>query len=66
MLFYFFVMKCAKAIIQTGIKEIIYLDNKYENSIEPQVSSKMYFFILFLFIKLSKTHTIVTLPKWEF
>ena len=34
MLLYFLVTKCAKAIIQTGIKEVIYLDNKYENSIE--------------------------------
>lgn len=34
--------ECAKAIIQTGIKEVIYLDNKYENSIETQASRKMF------------------------
>ena len=34
--------ECAKAIIQTGIKEVIYLDNKYENSIESQASRKMF------------------------
>lgn len=33
--------ECAKAIIQTGIKEVIYLDNKYENSVETQASLKM-------------------------
>lgn len=33
--------ECAKAIIQTGIKEIVYLSNKYENTIETQASLKM-------------------------
>lgn len=33
--------ECAKAIIQTGIKEVIYLDNKYADSIECQASRKM-------------------------
>ena len=33
--------ECSKAIIQTGIKEIIYLDDKYHDSIESQASRKM-------------------------
>ena len=33
--------ECSKAIIQTGIKEIIYLDDKYPDSIESQASRKM-------------------------
>lgn len=34
--------ECAKAVIQTGIKEIVFLDNKYENSIECQASRRMF------------------------
>ncbi len=33
--------ECAKAIIQVGIKEIIYLDNKYENQVTTLASRKM-------------------------
>ena len=33
--------ECAKAIIQTGIKEVIYGDNKYEHTTETQASLKM-------------------------
>lgn len=33
--------ECAKAIIQTGIKEIIFIDNKYADSISTQASVKM-------------------------
>lgn len=33
--------ECAKAIIQVGIKEVVYLDNKYENQISTQASKKM-------------------------
>lgn len=33
--------ECAKAIIQVGIKEVVYLDNKYENQITTQASRKM-------------------------
>lgn len=33
--------ECAKAIIQTGIKEVIYLSNKYENSVETRASKKI-------------------------
>ena len=33
--------ECAKAIIQTGIKEVIFGDNKYKDSIETQASLKM-------------------------
>ena len=33
--------ECAKAIIQTGIKEIVYGDNKYEHTTETQASLKM-------------------------
>ena len=33
--------ECAKAIIQVGIKEVVYLDNKYENQITTQASKKM-------------------------
>ena len=32
---------CAKAIIQSGIKEVVYLDNKYEKTIGIQASKKM-------------------------
>ncbi|MCD8194867.1 MAG: dCMP deaminase family protein [Coprobacillus sp.] len=33
--------ECAKAIIQTGIKEIVYLDNKYEDETETKASKLM-------------------------
>lgn len=33
--------ECAKAIIQTGIKELVYNENKYENTVETQASLKM-------------------------
>lgn len=33
--------ECAKAIIQTGIKEIVYLDNKYEEHLETRASLKL-------------------------
>lgn len=33
--------ECAKAVIQTGIKEIIYGDNKYKDTTETQASLKM-------------------------
>ena len=33
--------ECAKAIIQTGIKEVVYGDNKYEHTTETQASLKM-------------------------
>ena len=33
--------ECAKAIIQTGIKEIVYLSDKYADSIETRASKKM-------------------------
>lgn len=33
--------ECAKAIIQTGIKEVIYIDDKYENELNVQASKKM-------------------------
>lgn len=33
--------ECAKAIIQTGIKEIVYISNKYENTTGIQASMKM-------------------------
>ena len=32
---------CAKAIIQVGIKEVVYLDNKYENDLFTRASLKM-------------------------
>ena len=32
---------CTKAIIQKGIKEVVYLDNKYEHTTETQASAKM-------------------------
>ena len=35
--------ECAKAIIQKGIKEVVYLDNKYANTTETQASAKMLF-----------------------
>ncbi len=34
--------ECAKAIIQTGIKEIIYADDKYDNTVATQASKKMF------------------------
>ena len=33
--------ECAKAIIQVGIKEVVYLDNKYENQITKKKKKKM-------------------------
>ena len=33
--------ECTKAIIQTGIKEVVYLDNKYAHTTETQASAKM-------------------------
>ena len=33
--------ECAKAIIQTGIKEIIYLDDKYHDNVEEQASRRI-------------------------
>ena len=33
--------ECAKAIIQTGIKEVIYLDNKHKNEISVRASEKL-------------------------
>ena len=33
--------ECAKAIIQTGIKKIVYLSNKYKDNIETQASRKI-------------------------
>jgi dCMP deaminase len=33
--------ECAKAIIQVGIKEVVYGDNKYEHTTETQASIKM-------------------------
>jgi len=33
--------ECAKAIIQTGIKEIIYLNDKYADSLETRASKRM-------------------------
>ena len=34
--------ECAKAIIQSGIKEVIYDSNKYENSTAVQASMRMF------------------------
>lgn len=34
--------ECAKAIIQTGIKEVIYLSDKYSDSLETRASKKMF------------------------
>lgn len=33
--------ECTKALIQVGIKEVIYLENKYEHTTETQASKKM-------------------------
>ena len=33
--------ECAKAIIQTGIKEVVYADNKYKDTTETQASLRM-------------------------
>ena len=33
--------ECAKAIIQTGIKEVVFYDNKYKDTTETQASKKM-------------------------
>ncbi len=33
--------ECAKAVIQTGIKEVIYLDNKYQDTTGVKASLKM-------------------------
>lgn len=33
--------ECAKAIIQTGIKEVVYLSNKYEDQLSTRASKKL-------------------------
>ena len=33
--------ECTKAIIQTGIKEVVYISNKYEHTTETQASLRM-------------------------
>ena len=33
--------ECAKAIIQTGIKEVVYADNKYADTVTTQASLRM-------------------------
>lgn len=33
--------ECTKAIIQSGIKEVVYIDNKYKDTTETQASAKM-------------------------
>ena len=33
--------ECTKAIIQTGIKEVVYISNKYENTVGVQASKRM-------------------------
>ena len=33
--------ECTQAIIQTGIKEVVYVSNKYENTTETQASKRM-------------------------
>ena len=33
--------ECAKAVIQTGIKEIVYASNKYKDTVGVQASTKM-------------------------
>lgn len=33
--------ECTKMILQTGIKEVVFLDNKYEKTTETQASTKM-------------------------
>ncbi len=33
--------ECAKAIVQTGIKEVIYLSNKYKDSVSTRASKKI-------------------------
>lgn len=55
--------ECAKAIIQVGIKEIVYLDNKYENQVTTLASRKM---LELAGIKLTKyTGRIPELPSNE-
>lgn len=34
--------ECAKAIIQTGIKKVIYLSNKYEDQLSTRASKKLF------------------------
>ena len=33
--------ECTKAIIQTGIKEVVYISNKYEDTVGVQASKRM-------------------------
>ncbi len=33
--------ECTKAIIQSGIKEVVYIDNKYKDTTETKASAKM-------------------------
>ena len=34
--------ECAKAIIQSGIKEVIYISDKYKDSVNNRVSRRMF------------------------
>ena len=53
--------ECAKAIIQAGIKEVIYLSDKYENTNSTIASKKM---LNMAGIKLTKYHGKILVPEF--
>ena len=53
--------ECAKAVIQSGIKEVIYLSDKYENTNSTIASKKM---LNMAGIKLTKYHGKILVPEF--
>ena len=53
--------ECAKIIIQSGIKEVIYLSDKYENTNSTIASKKM---LNMAGIKLTKYHGKILVPEF--
>ena len=54
--------ECAKAIIQSGIKEIIYLSDKYADSDDTKASKKMFDMVGITYRQYILTNRTVTLP----
>jgi dCMP deaminase len=57
--------ECAKAIIQCGIKEVIYLSDKYADTIPTKASKRMFDAAGVKYTKLHGTHDMLTLSFRE-
>ena len=57
--------ECAKAIIQCGIKEVIYLSDKYADSVGTRASKRMFDAAGVKYTKLKGTHDSLTLSFRE-